>query len=193
MSVSIATQGKYRPTVKKYQGKTLPMGKKVSVNISSLWSRIAEAFEGLSVQDIADRLGLSYHSVYKWQHGKHPGLDTLIRISEVTSCSIHWLLTGTGPKRIDQNHINSAEPAILVKCSEAQIDIIRALAEQINQTPTETIQDLLSAGLLFVAINRQIELPKAELMDLVVDLIDRQDEYKPARSKGRKRVSNSSA
>lgn len=66
--------------------------------IPGLWERIQEAFGGAGVPQIAQLLGLSKPSVYQWRKGDAPWLDTLVHISELTNTSLHWLLTGEGPR-----------------------------------------------------------------------------------------------
>lgn len=68
-----------------------------------MWIRICEAFKTSEVQRIADAVGLSYQSVYKWQKGMLPSHETLVSISTLTNSSIDWLLTGKGEKFLDQS------------------------------------------------------------------------------------------
>ncbi len=54
---------------------------------------------GTSHPQIAcQKLDISYRSAKNYFHGRIPDIPVLIQISEKTSCSIHWLLTGKGDK-----------------------------------------------------------------------------------------------
>ena len=63
--------------------------------------RLKEAFNGKTIKEIGEILGISEQSVYKWGRGKtKPEIITLISISNYTGVSLHWLLKGEGPKWI---------------------------------------------------------------------------------------------
>lgn len=49
------------------------------------------------------KLDISYRSAKNYFHGRIPDIAVLIQISEKTSCSIHWLLTGKGDKFVNFN------------------------------------------------------------------------------------------
>jgi len=49
---------------------------------------------------ISKMLGVSYQAAKNYLKGRLPGTNVLLIISEKTSCSIHWLLTGDGEKFI---------------------------------------------------------------------------------------------
>ena len=64
-----------------------------------LGDRLKEAFGTNSVQQIADRLKMSYQGVDHLIKGRRKFNDSLLlEISSLTGCSIHWLLTGEGSK-----------------------------------------------------------------------------------------------
>ncbi|HYP29388.1 MAG TPA: helix-turn-helix domain-containing protein [Blastocatellia bacterium] len=68
----------------------------------SFLARLKEAFGGISIEVVAGRLGVKRQAVYKWGRGEtHPDLDRLLQISELTGVSLHWLLTGEGPKIVE--------------------------------------------------------------------------------------------
>jgi hypothetical protein len=46
-------------------------------------------------------LNISYQSAKNYLDGRLPSAEVLLKISERTSYSIDWLLTGTGPEKID--------------------------------------------------------------------------------------------
>jgi chromosome partitioning protein len=61
--------------------------------------RLREAFKGASQTEIARQLGLSNSAVTNYVEGRIPPAETLTKIAELTGYSIHWLITGEGPKR----------------------------------------------------------------------------------------------
>lgn len=62
------------------------------------WERIVEAFGTDKIPEIAKKINLTYYAVRKWKHGRLPGLDALLKISDMTDSSVQWLITGEGPK-----------------------------------------------------------------------------------------------
>jgi transcriptional regulator with XRE-family HTH domain len=69
--------------------------------LAGLYSRIKEALKTEKPAEIARKLGIERQSVYKWRDGKNPpDLDRIIQIARVTNSSLHWLLTGIGPKTV---------------------------------------------------------------------------------------------
>jgi SOS-response transcriptional repressor LexA/transcriptional regulator with XRE-family HTH domain len=69
---------------------------------SSFGGRLREAFVGVSNKEIAERLGVSKSAVTNYVEGRIPSADMLAKISELTSYSIHWLITGEGSKLVSQ-------------------------------------------------------------------------------------------
>ena len=65
--------------------------------------RLKEAFNHASNTEIARSLGLSNSAITTYMDGRIPPAETLIEISRLTGCSIHWLLTGEGFKEVGSN------------------------------------------------------------------------------------------
>lgn len=61
--------------------------------------RLREAFKGVSQTEIARQLGISNSAVTNYVDGRIPPAETLTKIADLTGYSIHWLITGEGPKR----------------------------------------------------------------------------------------------
>lgn len=80
---------------------------KVTPDPKDLWSRIQEALGVQTAPEIARKLGLTKQSVYDWQKGKSPALDTLTAIAKSGNASLHWLITGEGPKTVSQKNGSS--------------------------------------------------------------------------------------
>lgn len=62
--------------------------------------RLREAFQKAKDADIARQIGVSQPAVKNYMDGRVPPAETLIKISDLTNCSIHWLLTGQGEMKV---------------------------------------------------------------------------------------------
>ncbi|PYP84460.1 MAG: hypothetical protein DMF61_19840 [Blastocatellia bacterium AA13] len=65
------------------------------------YKRVCQVMETESANEIACRLSLTKHAIYLWKEGAMPGgrvNRVVAQISELTGTSIHWLLTGEGPR-----------------------------------------------------------------------------------------------
>lgn len=115
--------------------------------------RFVEACGSTRPSDIHQLLGIRYQTVRNYLHGRLPSAEKLILISDRTSCSIDWLLTGRGKKFIDTvKHPDTPQ-------SSRQIEsFVRSLVEVMNDEigkqaahlSTVTLQssDLLSEKVL---------------------------------------------
>lgn len=65
---------------------------------SAFGQRLKEAFNDATNGVIGSKLGVSENNVGFYVRGRIPPAETLVRISNVTGCNIHWLLTGNGSK-----------------------------------------------------------------------------------------------
>jgi len=68
---------------------------------AGFWERLQEAFNYANAPEIAKKLDLERQAVYKWREGNLPSLDTLLAINRVTGCSLHWLITGEGERKVE--------------------------------------------------------------------------------------------
>lgn len=69
-----------------------------------IYQRIQEAFGTTSHTEIGRILGYEKQNIYKWRDGRSlPPTKTLLKIYELTNCSLHWLLTGEGEKFVSRN------------------------------------------------------------------------------------------
>lgn len=66
---------------------------------SNFSERLVEAFASDKPAEISKKLGITYQGAKNYLDGRIPAPDTLVEISRKTGYSIHWLLTGEGPKR----------------------------------------------------------------------------------------------
>lgn len=85
-----------------------------------MYERIKNALGASNPSEIARKLKITPQSVYLWQKGNLPAIETLDLISGVSNTSMHWLLTGEGPEKIGQvnktldagitRHANEGQP-----------------------------------------------------------------------------------
>ena len=77
---------------------------------------------------IARSLSISDVAIGKWEKGEIPSLESLDKISNQTNASIHWLLTGNGPKEV---HVPAPPVESLVAVNEgALISLIKTVVEE---------------------------------------------------------------
>jgi transcriptional regulator with XRE-family HTH domain len=62
--------------------------------------RLRMAFDGASNAEIARKLNVTKSTIGNYMDGRIPPAETLIEISRLTSCSLHWLITGEGERHI---------------------------------------------------------------------------------------------
>lgn len=113
--------------------------------------RLREAFGGATNTEIARKLNQSNSAITNYMAGRMPPPDTLIEISKFTNCSIHWLLTGDGPKKIEIDLLQ-AEPSednsIILNPSPSVREAIDELASLNGLYPEEQTNQLLLNGLI---------------------------------------------
>lgn len=63
--------------------------------------RLREAFGGANNASIARLLKQGNSAITNYMAGRMPPPETLLEISKFTNCSIHWLLTGEGAKKVE--------------------------------------------------------------------------------------------
>lgn len=118
----------------------------MSPTSTTLWERIQEVLHLESVPRIAEKLKLSKPSVYDWQKGKMPALDTLIEIAKLGNASLHWLILGEGPKRLDR--AAEIEPGeVPVFFGPKEHEIIQRLAAEAKISFEDEVRDLVQENL----------------------------------------------
>jgi transcriptional regulator with XRE-family HTH domain len=85
---------------------------------SDFQGRLKDACESEEPAEIARKLGIPYQTVKNYLGGRLPAADVLIRISDTTNVSIHWLLTGVGPKQVDDLAVSGGRPLYKKRSSE---------------------------------------------------------------------------
>lgn len=110
--------------------------------------RLKDAFDNAPLADIAQQLGMTYHAIRNYAQGRVPAPEILLQIFELTGCSIHWLLTGDGPKRIGSRAHQFKQDSFNVYFGEAERDIILSLAGDANISAEEEIRELVLESLI---------------------------------------------
>lgn len=118
---------------------------KATGNPVELWERIQQALGTSGAPETARIMGLAKPSVYDWQKGKMPGLDTLIRIARMGNVSLHWLITGEGPRKIDPNE---QEVSGFDNLRKTEREIVQRLAEKEGRSIEEQINELIVEALI---------------------------------------------
>lgn len=110
--------------------------------MTEFYQRLVELFGTENSAEIARQLQLERQSVYRWRDGKNdPSLDTLYLINQLTGASLHWLLTGQGPKYVS----NFSATAIPLD-DEEMIAVIQFAADS-DQTVEQALHKLIVEGL----------------------------------------------
>ncbi len=87
------------------------MGRPAKTPPSKFWERLAEAWGAVGLpitqNGVAKKLpgpegqGMSQGATRRWYTGDGlPDIQTIIEIARLGRCSIHWLLTGDGPRTV---------------------------------------------------------------------------------------------
>jgi transcriptional regulator with XRE-family HTH domain len=105
----------------------------LTVDYAGMWERIREALGAQTAPEVARALDLSRQTVYDWQKGKIPGLDTLVRIADLGNVSLHWLVTGEGPSSV---HLVSGH----------LLEEVKRRAGESGVSVTEQLEEIIEAG-----------------------------------------------
>ena len=70
--------------------------------IPGFGERLREAFSGAKNTEIADIIGVRKSAITNYINDRVPEPEQLLKIAKYTSCSLHWLLTGEGPKFLSE-------------------------------------------------------------------------------------------
>lgn len=133
-----------------------------------LGDRLKEAFKTDSVQKLAELVGRSYQGVDHWIKGRRRLTDEeLLKIHALTGCSIHWLLTGEGPKFIPPQAI--AEPtSIQVLSPELRAEIRTEVRNEIIDVLTRLVSsDEASAVMKRLITPKDVEFVDSLLQELI--------------------------
>ncbi|MBX7220356.1 MAG: helix-turn-helix domain-containing protein [Blastocatellia bacterium] len=104
--------------------------------------RIIEALKLDNSAQVAKRFGLSRATVLEWGKNSIPRKETLLGISEQSGVSIHWILTGEGPKFFD-----SEDSQFLKNVTEPIRDLIERVAREDKRDFESEVRELLIEAL----------------------------------------------
>lgn len=141
---------------------------KVKVDSSGIWDRVQEVLGTGSAPEIARMFGITKQSVYEWQRGNTPRLNTLIEIAETKGVSLHWLVIGKGPKELASSDYNESTRAIFLRFSEADRPLIEKLSEKEGRTLQEQVDRLIAEAL----IARGLIPNRYEVLAPILQLLD---------------------
>jgi transcriptional regulator with XRE-family HTH domain len=80
--------------------------------MSTFGERLKIAFHNAKNAEIARKLGVSESAVKNYMDGRVPDSDKLIKITSLTNCNLHWLITGQGVKFLDEGQAFDLEYSI---------------------------------------------------------------------------------
>jgi SOS regulatory protein LexA len=108
--------------------------------------RLREAFDNAGTAEIARRLGVTYQAAKNYLEGRIPSAEKLIEIADSTHCSIHWLLTGEGPREISASRLPPGEAPVFF--GEREHEIIARLGREAGRGFDEEVRELVLEALL---------------------------------------------
>lgn len=91
----------------------------IKIDREGFFNRVLEALGAKNGAEMARKLGLTKSTTHSWKDGRIPELSMIAEIvnrSEILGLSLHWLLTGQGPKSVNdysddsQNLLESSYP-----------------------------------------------------------------------------------
>lgn len=104
-------------------------------------NRLKEVFRGLTDAEIARRCKVQQSAVKNYVDGSRlPTADVLLQIARVTGVNLHWLLTGSGSRRVESGNM----------FSEEEEKRIQQLAERNKRSFTEQVRRLANAAVEFL-------------------------------------------
>lgn len=96
-------------------------------------------------KEIAEALNVTEGGMSNYINGRVPPPETLLKISRLTGCSIHWLVTGEGqmyaPDK-DKKHDYRSEAARLKQLNKELINTVRDFQQRQAQESKKLIKDI---------------------------------------------------
>lgn len=149
-------------------------------------SRLKEAFKGASVNEIADKLQVSYNGARNYLLGRVPSWDKLIEISNITSCSIEWLLTGKG-SRDTSVQVNSNSDSVCVQLGTETKNVLEYLADRDAQSIQDKASELLLSAIVMFILQADPEISVGNVRHLILEMLDQFEDRKPNTQKQRRK------
>lgn len=104
--------------------------------------KLAISSSNLTLNDLADKIGVTKNSVNNYVSGRIPGASVLYKLAKVIGTSMEWLLTG---EDLNQQDISDEEPKvehILGKLSDEEVKFIEML-RQVDDHEKAKIEGML--------------------------------------------------
>jgi len=121
--------------------------------LSPFGARLKQAFGGATGRDIGRKIGYSDTQMSSILAGQaEMPFDKLILVSQLTKCSLHWLITGEGEE--------SREPLDFIP--ETPRKIVEALAEGREVDVEQLLRELLTKGLAAELSEKAARLPNLD-------------------------------
>ncbi len=121
--------------------------------------RFLEAFDGASIADITRRTGKTYQAIKNYAAGRVPTGDILVDFSNMTGCSIDWLLTGKGEKFLSTATNVPKKLATKLRLVDtapaSSTDALDSLQQLYDQLPSE--EDRRAIDELLAVVRREME------------------------------------
>jgi repressor LexA len=98
---------------------------------------------------VAEIVDITKSSAGFWEDGKMPGLtglENVVKVSELSGASLHWLLTGKGPIHISDAHLPEGESPVYF--GEKEREIIQTLASESGRSFDEEVRELIIESLI---------------------------------------------
>jgi transcriptional regulator with XRE-family HTH domain len=158
---------------------------------SSFSERFLEAFRplGWNQKKIAEILDLSEATItdYAARNRIPPG-KTLLRIYELTNCSLHWLLTGEGPETPSLVRVQNRD-VLKIQFSEEIRRLIEELANRDGASLEQKTIELVLSSLAVCSMQINEIFDEDKRRQLLLDLLDMSQakKEKTVRKRGRAR------
>jgi transcriptional regulator with XRE-family HTH domain len=165
--------GDIKPTPKLRQAKISPLGK--SPETSPFGLRLLQLFGNAKKGKVAEKMGVANSSVTAYLQGdSYPSIENLIKISELTKCNLHWLLTGEDdPGGTGLEFLEEGERELVGRLAEIErrdVDgVLRSLVQEglrsrarhlISRFPDELeIHELREVEALLESLKRRAQSP----------------------------------
>jgi transcriptional regulator with XRE-family HTH domain len=141
---------------------------KVTFDSPGVWDRIRQVLGTSNAPEIARKFGITKQSVYERQRGNLPRLNTLADIAEENGISLHWLITGKGPKQLLDEENKGSSKAVFIVFNEADRQLAQELAENEGRTLPEQVDRLVAEAL----IARGLIPNKYEVLAPILQMLD---------------------
>ena len=117
------------------------------MKIPGLEERLIEAYKARNVADLARKMDESHQTLDNWIKGRRKlPITKLFEIAASTKCSIHWLLTGEGPKFVVEG--SEAEETSRIKLDANETIFIEWIEEVEGKEFDEIVRELVHEALL---------------------------------------------